>query len=309
MENNRWIRKSMVLVLALVMLISAAISAGATTVSEENGTGLTAGIASEDASRAEEPLWKENVMRAKPLDIMTEHKELIVSVTFLDTLEDAPRRTWHLGRRGVRDSVRGWIEWEDGLGYAYIAAEGGVNGKDSCAELFMECKALGAVRFNGAFHTEETKSMVNMFYKCYALREVDLETLSTSNVTSMYQMFRNCSSLEKLDLSKMDTSKVETMYCMFSTCRTLKELDLRSFDTSNVTNMGYMFSACSKLEKVDVSSFDTAKVINMEGMFRWCGELEEYDFSNWNVSGVQKYAGFLNAGMKINDQKWEKFFQ
>lgn len=298
MANKRWIRSGMLLALLLVMLMSAVLPAGATTVSEQNGGEMT-----------QAPAWEENLLRAKPLDVMTKHKELIVTVTFLDTLEDAPRRAWHLGQHGVRDSVRGWIEWKDGLGHAFIAADGGVNGRDACAELFEECVNLGEVCFNGAFHTEETKSMVNMFHKCYALQKVDLETLNTSSVTSMYQMFRNCSSLEALDLSKMDTANVETMYCMFSTCRSLKELDLRSFNTAKVTNMGYMFSACSKLEKVDVSSFDTSAVINMEGMFRWCGELEEYDFGSWDVSGVEKYAGFLNAGMEINDQKWENFFE
>lgn len=308
MGNNHCIRNCMVLMLVLVMLMSAAIPAGATTVSVQKDTGLTKDAAPEESVPDGEPVWAENLLKVKPLDGMTKHKELIVSVTFLDTLEDMPRRAWHLGQVGARDKVRGWIKWDNGLGHAYIAAEGGVNGRDACAELFEECENLGKVHFNGAFHTDETESMVNMFYKCYALEKVDLETLNTSSVTSMYQMFRNCSSLETLDLSKMDTSKVETMYCMFSTCRSLKELDLRSFNTARVTNMGYMFSACSKLEKVDVSSFDTAEVYNMEGMFRWCGELEEYDFANWDVSGVEKYSGFMNAGMKINGQQWENFF-
>ena len=300
MLYKRWARKGMLLILALAMLMSTAILAGATTV--------TGGVASEDTTQ-EEPAWKENVLARNPLNVMIKHRDEIASVTFLDTLEDAPRWTWHLGPRGAKDKVQGWIKWEEGLGHVYIAAEGGVNGKKVCAELFKECTTLTKVHFNGAFHTDDATSMVNMFYKCYNLKEVDLETLNTSNVTSMFQMFRNCASLETLDLSKMDTSKVETMYCMFSTCRKLKELDLSSFNTAKVTNMGYMFSACSALEKVDVSSFDTSKVSNMEGMFRWCGALEEYDFSGWNVSGVKKYAGFLNSGMQINGQQWETFFE
>lgn len=253
--------------------------------------------------------WKENLLEENPLDIMTEHREKIVCVVFLDTLEDAPEKPWNLGQSEVSEQVQGWIQWEDGWGYAYIAAEGGINGRDACDGLFAECDSLHEVRFNGAFHTDETKSMANMFYKCYTLEEVDLETLNTSNVITMYQMFRECGSLERLDLSRLDTANVETMYGMFSTCPSLKTLDLRSFDTSKVTNMGYMFSACSKLEKVDVSSFDTSRVYNMEGMFRWCNELKEYDFSSWDVSGVEKYSGFMNSGMQIGGQKWENFFQ
>jgi hypothetical protein len=45
------------------------------------------------------------------------------------------------------------------------------------------------------------------------------------------------------------------------------------------------------------------------GMFRWCNKLEEYDFGKWNLSNVKSYSGFMNAGMKINNQKWENFFK
>ena len=291
MLSNRWIRKMMTMVLVLVALMSAAIPVGAAT---------------EDAA---EPEWKDNVLVDHPLDLMTGKKETIVTVTFLDTLENAPKWPWHLGPIGNRDGVQGWIEWKDGQGHAYIAAEGGINGKNACAELFKECEDLKEVYFNGAFHTEEAESMVEMFYKCYDLEKVDLQNLNTSNVKSMYQMFRECASLKTLDLSKMDTSKVESMYCMFSTCQKLEELDLSSFNTANVTNMGYMFSACTELKRVNVSSFDTSKVYNMEGMFRWCNKLEDYDFSGWDVSRVILCNGFLNDGMKINGRNWENFFK
>lgn len=290
MLNNYWVRKSVMLLLILVTLVSVSFSVGASTYIYNLE-------------------WEDNVLIEKPLDVMTRKKDKIVSVTFLDTLDDAPQNPWHLGPRGAKDSVQGWIEWKSGKGYAYIAAEGGINGKDACDELFMECESLQEIHFNGAFHTDKAESMVNMFYMCYDLEEVDLENLNTSNVESMYQMFRNCSSLEKVNLSKMDTSRVETMYCMFSTCSSLEELDLRSFDTSNVTNMAYMFSACSALESVDVSSFDTSKVTTMAGMFRWCSKLKVYNFDNWDVSQVENYSGFMNSGMKINGKKWENFFK
>lgn len=287
MLRNRWGRKMMMTVLALVMLVSVAIPAAAST----------------------EDTWKENVLVEKPLDAMITDKASIDTVTFLDTLENAPKWTWYLGEAGNRKGVQGWIEWEDGQGHVYIAAEGGINGKDACVELFKDCGDLKEVNFNGAFHTEEAESMTDMFYKCYELEKVDLQNLNTSNVKSMYQMFRECASLKTLDLSKMDTSKVESMYCMFSTCQKLEELDLSSFNTANVTNMGYMFSACTELKQVNVRSFDTSKVYNMEGMFRWCNKLEDYDFSGWDVSRVTHCNGFLNDGMKINGRNWENFFK
>lgn len=289
MKKSMLISKRVGLLLLAMILLGTILPVGAVAVSSDNE-------------------WEANVMVEKPLDFIVK-KEKVVSVTFLDTLEAAPGKPWNLGPLGARDSVQGWVEWKYGQGHVYIAAEGGINGKDACEELFMDCEALKEVNFNGAFHTDEAESMTNMFYNCYALEDVDLDQLNTANVTSMYQMFRNCVSLEELDVSRMNTSEVETMYCMFSTCSSLEELDLSSFDTGNVTNMAYMFSVCTELEKVNVSSFDTSEVTYMAGMFRWCNELEEYDFSSWDVSNVTNYAGFMNDGMKINGKDWEKFFK
>lgn len=251
--------------------------------------------------------WKSNVMTVDPLGVFSMEKEQVYSVTFLDSTDDAPERPWYMGK-GASGRVLGWVEWENGMANVYFAANGGINGKDCCKEMFMDCTNLTEVNFNGAFHTEQAESMKNMFYKCTSLKYVDLENLDTSNVTSMYQMFRECKALKELDVSGFDTSKVKSMYCMFSTCVNLTELDLSNFDTSRVTNMGFMFSACRNLEYVDVSSFDTSRVTNMEGVFRWCSVLEEPDLSGWDVSRVTNCGNFMDPGMTINGNDWERFF-
>lgn len=254
-----------------------------------------------------EDRWKSNVLTENPLDVFNMERDQVYCVTFLDSTASAPERPWYMGK-GYSSRVLGWVEWENGLGYVYFAADGGINGKDCCRELFMDCTNLTEVCFNGAFHTEQTEDMKNMFYKCESLKYVDLENLDTSSVTSMYQMFRDCKALKEVDVSSFDTSNVKNMYCMFSTCIRLSELDLSSFDTSKVTNMGFMFSACRNLEYVDVSSFDTSRVTNMEGVFRWCSILEEPDLSGWDVSRVTNCGNFMDPGMTINGRDWESFF-
>lgn len=247
------------LVLAFAMLLPVMLPMGAMAHSEEE--------------------WEDNVLRRDPLAKMAK-EEKVISVTFLDTTEDAPKRPYYLGQ-GRPKNVLGWVEWEGGYANIYIAADGGINAK-YCFEMFRGYSELVEINFNGAFHTDEA--------------------------TTMQNMFRSCKNLEELDLSDFNTENVKNMSAMFYGCAELEELDLTSFDTSKVTNMSSMFGGCDALESVDVTSFDTSKVTNMEVMFRWCNNLEDYDFSGWDVSRVKNYNKFMNDGMRINGKPWEKFF-
>lgn len=225
--------------------------------------------------------WEKNVLRGGFLEKMVSKPEKVLTVTFLDTLDDAPEKVIYLGRGKIKN-VCGWNEWENGLVHVYVAAEGGINAKH-CFEMFRGCNNLEEINFNGAFHTDEATNMQGMFRNCYALKELDLSDFNTSNVTNMNAMFSGCMAIEELDLS--------------------------SFDTAKVTNMGGMFAGCPELVSVDVTSFDTSRVKNMETMFRWCENLEEYDFSGWDVSKVKNHNKFMDEGMKIDGRDWEKFFK
>ena len=55
-------------------------------------------------------------------------------------------------------------------------------------------------------------------------------------------MFYGCSGLKELNLSSFNTNQVTDMSCMFDGCSGLKELNLSSFNTNQVTNMSCMFS-------------------------------------------------------------------
>jgi len=242
------------------------------------------------------------------LGVFDNNKKLFTSVTFLDSTRDAPEKPYYLGR-GATPSVLGWVTW-NGSGYdAVIAAEGGINASQCCDGLFKDCTGLRSIDFGGAFHTDETRIMQDMFLNCESLESLDVSELRTSSAESMYQMFRGCKSLETLDIRNFDTSSVKYMYGMFSTCANLRELQLGNFDTSNVDNMGIMFSACHQLRSLDVSTFDTSRVWNMEMMFCYCENLEDLDLRNWEIGKVTNHSMFLNQGKTINGRPWEEFFQ
>ena len=219
----------------------------------------------------------------------------IVSVTFLDSLQNAGADSWDVSQ--THDgSVMAWTVpngtvsvWEDNGNVAYdsydlyIAAEGGINGK-YCESLFEGFINLASVRFNGAFHTDHAESMKHMFRNCYTLTSLDVSSLETGRVRSMEGMFASCAA-EELDVSHFDTSQVQSMASMFDNCNSLTSLDLRNFDTTKVTDMGDMFSLCSSLTELDISSFDTSSVTEMNFMFSYVN-FTDLDLSHFDTSKV-----------------------
>jgi len=233
-------------------------------------------------------------------------------VVFLDSQADAPANAWDLSRAGNR-TVLGWaVELEPDAYTLYLAGEGGVGSGDSCEYLFYGFTELESIAFNGCFHTQQSQSMAGLFLFCQSLKELDISTLDTGNVTDMSGMFGHCASLTELDLSTMETGNATTMQTMFSSCKGLIHLDISNFDTRNVTNMcqmfrdnralitlylgnldtskvtdmGGMFGYCSSLTTLDVSSFDTSSVTNMSDMFASCSSLTTLDVSNFDTSSV-----------------------
>ena len=78
----------------------------------------------------------------------------------------------------------------------------------------------------------------------------------------MSWMFYNCSSLRELDLSSFNTNQVTNMSWMFDGCSSLKEINLSSFNTNQVTNLNYMFSHCSSLKNINCRDEKILKEFN-----------------------------------------------
>ena len=209
--------------------------------------GIGAWLAAEYAGSASQ--WSSNLLRGDDAasvfvydtDIRKDH---VRAVTFLDSLSAAPQTAVDVSVDG-NGSVMMWAVPNGAQYYElFFAANGGINGKDACRNLFHSYVALKTVHFNGNFHTEEAEDMSSMFYYCRSLMELDLSTIDTSSVRDMFRMFCRCTALTSLDLSGFDTSHVTNMSSMFSWCAALRELDLSGFDTSGLQYMSNMFYEC-----------------------------------------------------------------
>ena len=170
-------------------------------------------------------------------------KSSVKTVTFLDTLENAPADAVDVSANGD-GSVMLWSV-PNGYSYdLYYGANGGINGRDACHRMFDGYYNLKTIDFGGNFHTDEAQDMSYMFRGCEDLTALNLSSFDTANVQNMSGMFIDCVVLTKLDLSSFDTTNVTDMSWMFDSCTSLTELDLSSFDTANVQGISDMFSDC-----------------------------------------------------------------
>jgi len=211
----------------------------------------------------------------------------IKTVTFLDSLENAPATAWYVGIEGREDHVLAWVEPNGELYDLYIGAWGGINGRDYSAYLFAGFENLETVSFGGNFHTEWCGDFTRMFLGCISLKTVDIETLNSYNVVSMESMFQDCRSLTGVNAGALDNTHLITTTRMFAFCEFLEELDLSGWDADELFRCDEMFQNCWSLKKLDLSGIETSEVVNMTGMFENCESLESLDLSHFDMSKVE----------------------
>lgn len=220
------------------------------------------------------------------------------TVTFLDTTKAAPADAVDVSGRRNR-TVLAWAQKNDSLYDVTIAGDGGISGAGGCRNLFAGCSNLRRIDFNGCFHTDDAKAMTFMFYECMALRELDVSSFVTTNVTSFDRMFNGCMMLTELDISNFDTRSAQGMGHMFHNCVRLRKLDVSRFDTSKVMTMAGMFHGCRTLTELDVSSFDTLGVDDFSKMFYGCKFLTEIDITNFRFSKNADVSGMFDEIGKL----------
>ncbi|MCC8047374.1 MAG: BspA family leucine-rich repeat surface protein [Clostridiales bacterium] len=207
----------------------------------------------------------------------------IISITFLDTLENMPEDAWDVSEK--RDgSVMAWVVlneerssfrkgYSDVLRYdMYIGGEGGVDANPDCSYLFYDYN-LDSIEFNTCFYTGNVTNMCGMFDSCGSENalELDLSSFDTSNVTSMASMFAHCINVTKINVLSFDTSKVTTMNMMFYDCEDLTEIDVSGFVLSSAEDMKYMFMLCTSLTSKPFDGVDLTG-IDADGIYsetRW----------------------------------------
>lgn len=182
------------------------------------------------------------------------------SVTFLDTLADAPEEAWDAAA-ACDGSVLAWSVPSGELHDLFIAAEGGVYSTDNCSTLFTGYVNAEQITFGGNFHTEHAVDFAHMFLGCAKLEQVDVHTLSTSAAVDLRGLFYGCEGLRELEIGGFDTAAVQSMSGMFHGCSNLKRLDISGFDTSAVVDVTAMFLDCSAVStKKDVEHLDFSSV-------------------------------------------------
>ena len=82
--------------------------------------------------------------------------------------------------------------------------------------------------------------MNGILFDC-GVRELDLNSCNTYNVTSMVNMFSLCTKLEKVNVQNWNASNFEDMGQIFFTCPKLHKLDLSNFKPPNLKTGEMMF--------------------------------------------------------------------
>ena len=224
----------------------------------------------------------------------------ICSITFLDTLQDAPQDAWDASENRDR-KVLAWVIPNGGLYDLYIGAEGGISAGESCECLFAGYTNITQINNMHFLHTENVRDMGDMFTNCTGLKTLDLSSFDTGKLESMHCMFFGCESLVDLNLCGFDTANVDSMGFLFHSCESLTELDLSSFDTGKVDNMSYMFAYCRALTKLDLSNFDTRNVEQMFCMFDHCQALTSLDLSSFDTSNVLEMEHMFGCCISLTD--------
>ena len=176
----------------------------------------------------------------------------------------------------------------------------------STAFMFYKCSALKSIDLS-LFNAQDVTSMFSMFEGCTSLESIDLSSLNTKNVNEMTLMFNNCSSLKSIDLSSFNSNSLTDVRGMFQYCKSLESIDLSSFNTKKVTDMRCMFQFCNSLRSIDLSSFNTDNVTNMSFMFRKCFSLETLDLSTFNTSSVTDLSFMFTACFSLNSINLSSF--
>ena len=160
-----------------------------------------------------------NRMRSDPIDEDMASDDLrvfqssilrknVASVTFLDTVTDAPEDAWDVSDEG-NGRVLAWVTGQAPAYELYIAGRGGVRAPENCFGLFAGYANAASITFGTAFDTSDVTDMGSMFTLCVKLTNLDVHNFDTSHVTDMHYMFSGCYSLTDLDLSSFDFSNVE----------------------------------------------------------------------------------------------------
>ena len=147
----------------------------------------------------------------------------------------------------------------------------------------------------------------SMFLWFTKVKDIDLATFETSEVTDMSQMFKYCKDLTSLNLSNFDTTKVTSMARMLETLPSLTSLNIASFNTENVEDMRDMLGGLTNLPTLDIANFRTPKVRDMSGMFYNLKQVQNLDVSRFDTSKVTDFSRMFLGDSNIQNLDLSNF--
>ena len=147
----------------------------------------------------------------------------------------------------------------------------------------------------------------SMFLWFTKVKDIDLATFETSEVTDMSQMFKYCKDLTSLNLSNFDTRNVTNMPRMFEYLGNLTTLNIASFNTENVEDMRDMLGGLINLPTLDITNFRTPKVRDMSGMFYNLKQVQNLDVSRFNTSKVTDFSRMFLGNSNIQNLNLSNF--
>lgn len=180
--------------------------------------------------------------------------------------------------------IKAWFDSSEKTIYYYSAAEKIHLAPDSSSMFlwFTKVKDIDLA----SFETSEVTDMSQMFKFCKDLTSLNLSNFDTRNVTNMPRMFEYLTSLTTLNLSNFNTENVVDMRDMFGSMHVLTNLNIASFRTPRVRDMSGMFYSQYQIQSLDMSRFDTSKVTDFSRMFLGNSNIQNLNLSNFNTQSA-----------------------
>ena len=147
----------------------------------------------------------------------------------------------------------------------------------------------------------------SMFLWFTKVKDIDLASFETSEVTDMSQMFKYCKDLTSLNLSNFDTAKVTNMARMLEALPSLTSLNIANFNTENVEDMRDMLGGLINLPALDIANFRTSKVRDMSGMFYNLKQVQNLDVSRFDTSKVTDFSRMFLGNSNIQNLDLSNF--
>ena len=177
--------------------------------------------------------------------------------------------------------IKAWFDSSEKTIYYYSAAEK-IHLAPNSSSMFLWFTKVKDIDL-ATFETSEVTDMSQMFKYCKDLTSLNLFNFKTINVASMARMFEYLESLTTLDVSNFDTSNVEDMRDAFGVMVNLTNLNISSIRTPKVRDMSGMFYSLKQIQNLDVSRFDTSKVTDFSRMFLGNSNIQNLNLSNFNT--------------------------